>query len=345
MAGPLVVHLVPYDGVGGVEVAARSLEDGAHGGITFRKHFLFDAAPSGARSPRPYFAVVKELRKQRPDVLIASLWRSYAVLVAMKMARPSLRAVTFLHYPRSVHPLDWLLTRLALRCSDEIWTDSAATIERVPTRLRSRCRVVSMLTEHPPEPDIRPPRPRFIFWGRVHRQKGLDRALKLFAEVHDSHPDATFDIIGPDAGVLRELMDEARGIGGVTFHGPLPKDKIVALARECSFYLQPSRNEGASMSVMEAMQLGLVPVVTPVGEIRNYCGAHNSVIESTYFGFLIGLARLLVNPALYQQTARNAYRTWAERLLYREDVLHNCGRLVASATPPSEQTGELRQHV
>ena len=37
--------------------------------------------------------------------------------------------------------------------------------------------------------------------------------------------------------------------------------------------------EGASMSVMDAMQLGLVPIVTTVGEISKYCKhKYNSLV-------------------------------------------------------------------
>ena len=322
---PLVVHVLPYDGVGGVEVAARSVEDGAYLAFAFQKHYLFDSArPSLAA----YAAAVRGLLVKRPAVVVASLWRSYAVAIALKLIRPSQRVVTFLHYPRSVHAVDWLLTRLALACSDEIWADSIATREeRVPTSLRSRCKVVSMLTEHMPPPPTRQAAPRFIFWGRLHKQKGLDRALELFAEVRDAHPEATFDIIGPDHGVQRQLMTQAAAIGGVTFHGPLPKDRIFDLAMSASFYLQPSRNEGAAMSVMEAMQLGLVPVVTPVGDMKNYCNASNAVIAASHMEALLGIARLLVRPAEYRAAAESAYRTWRDRSLYREDVVANCERL------------------
>ena len=46
-------------------------------------------------------------------------------------------------------------------------------------------------------------------------------------------------------------------------------DGIKKLAN-ASFYLQTSKFEGFAMSVVESMMMGLVPVVTPVGEIGRY---------------------------------------------------------------------------
>ncbi len=46
----------------------------------------------------------------------------------------------------------------------------------------------------------------------------------------------------------------------------------------CTFFLMTSRWEGMAVSVVEAMQLGLIPVVTPVGEIANYCRAGTNAV-------------------------------------------------------------------
>ena len=61
-------------------------------------------------------------------------------------------------------------------------------------------------------------------------------------------------------------------------------DKIKNFAKESSFFIQSSFSEGMGISVLESMQLGLVPIVTNVGNIKNYCKDNfNSIIidEST----------------------------------------------------------------
>ena len=61
--------------------------------------------------------------------------------------------------------------------------------------------------------------------------------------------------------------------------GPKPQEEIRAVAREASFYLQTSVDEGTAPSVVKAMQSGLVPIVTPAGEIARYCrDGENAVV-------------------------------------------------------------------
>src|SRR5690606_5104555 len=126
------------------------------------------------------------------------------------------------------------------------------------------------------------PDPRFIFWGRLAAQKNLPRAIGLFHRIWKNRPQARFTIIGPDSGALAELQGscDALGLGSaVYFAGAMDFSNILDQARVHAFYLQTSSYEGMAMSVVEAMQLGLVPVVTPVGEIGRYCrGGVNAVL-------------------------------------------------------------------
>ena len=70
------------------------------------------------------------------------------------------------------------------------------------------------------------------------------------------------------------------------FNSVISENIVKHYAKKCSFFLQLSFYEGFAMSVIEAMQLGLVPVVTNVGEISNYCiDNFNGVIT---FAFLCG---------------------------------------------------------
>ena len=83
------------------------------------------------------------------------------------------------------------------------------------------------------------------------------------------------------------------------------------------------------MSVIEAMALGLVPVVTPVGEIPRYChdgesGIHVSTPEETAQK-VVALANA---PLRWQQMARQASDRWADARLFRDDYCDACDRLL-----------------
>lgn len=343
---PVVVHVVPYDGIGGVEVAARSVDDGEHHGFRFMKLYL---AHKGTRrvadadgratfgsenDPRAYFFAIRRLWALKPAVLIASLWRSCFVLLVVKLLRPKTKVVTFLHFAGDVHWPDKVLNHLAMQVSSEIWTDSQATLDaRVPKALVTRARVISFLTQRVPAPPYRASAPIFVFWGRLHPQKGLVRSLRLFCRVVAVQPTAVFHVIGPDGGERAALESEVEQLGlsaSVQFHGPMDREAIFKFAVRCTFYLQTSLDEGMAMSVIEAMQLGLVPVVTPVGEIGRYCrDGDNAILIQDEDKAIEDIFSLLEGDQKYQSVRSRSIATWNDKPLYRESVLQACESVLA----------------
>lgn len=83
------------------------------------------------------------------------------------------------------------------------------------------------------------------------------------------------------------------------------------------------------MSVLEAMQLGLVPVVTPVGEITRYCrDGENGILIGDDAVTVERVGRLLADHQQYRMMANRAWSTWQDQSLYREDVIAGCTRLL-----------------
>lgn len=113
---------------------------------------------------------------------------------------------------------------------------------------------------------------RIIYWGRAVEAKRLDRSLELVAALEAAAPGAfALDIISPETPTLRVILAMAHDRGlPLTWLGAGKADHILAHAENASFFLQLSEYEGLAMSVREALALGLVPVVTPVGAIRHY---------------------------------------------------------------------------
>lgn len=344
-----VVHLIPYDGIGGVEVAAKSLPGGIHGCFEFHKYFLADKGRAGkaafqhagllasVNDPRNFIRAISWLIEFRPNLVIASLWRSCVLLILLKIVRPWTKSVVFLHFANDVHFLDKVFTRMAMAIATEIWTDSEATRQaRIPKRLLHRSRVISFMVEPVLQKAIPMVRPKFIFWGRLNSQKGLDRALELFSRIKLEFPAASFAVIGPDGGQRSDLLKQVDRLGlrhAVEFHGPMSRSQITQLAAEHSFYLQTSVMEGMAMSVVEAMQLGLVPVVTPVGEIANYCtDGESAIFVSDIQQAVLRIGALLEHPAAFSLMASAAQALWQGKRLYRDDVLAACNELLNSRT-------------
>jgi glycosyltransferase involved in cell wall biosynthesis len=357
-----ILHLIPYDTVGGVETAARTVPatwNGSAGPVQFRRAYLVTHSPvetfpgdwHGARvsvnHPGAHWKLLRFAWKNRPDVLIASLWRSCPTLIAYKVLRPRTKTVLFLHSAVDVHVLDRLLNRAGMRLADEIWADSMTTLEaRVPPAARKRAKVLSFLTQRPHAvsdtsvSDV--PRqivPHFAFWGRLQSEKNLSQALEIFAAIRKLLPDAKFDIIGPDRGALAGLQAHVVDLGlgdAVQFVGALTQDELRARASRYYFYLQTSLFEGMAMSVIEAMGMGLVPVVTPVGEIPSYCKeGHHGIHVTTPDETARRVAALVADPQAWQALSACAVQQWAGASLFKDDYCAACDSLLSRA-----QSGE-----
>jgi glycosyltransferase involved in cell wall biosynthesis len=325
-----IVHLVPYDGIGGVEAAARSMVDTQVVGLDFRVEYIYSATKP-SKSPRRWgimqiLRCIHNLARHKPDILILSLWRSCIVGTIVKLLRPNTRIVLLLHYPLDVHQIDKLFTKIAVLIADEIWADSTYTLKmRGSAATNKTRRVISFVANRlrAPEPPIAAP--RFIYWGRINAQKGLNRAISLFAKIQERYPNAEYKIIGPDGGVLSDLKYDVHRLGltnAVTFAGAMTMDLIVAEAQRACFYLQCSIQEGMAMSVVEAMQLGLVPVVTPVGEIGNYCiHQHNALLIRRDTDIIDEIDSILSAPHHYSALRESAISTWLATPLYTDSMI------------------------
>lgn len=343
---PQIVHVVPYDGIGGVEIAAASVPAGPYSGFVFRKVFIASKTPAKPRpyifesgigpenNPLAFLRTIAHLLKTRPQVLVLSLWRSCIVGLIVKALRPRTRLVVFLHNTRHSNKVDAMLTRLTAWVADAIWADSASSAgQRLGPAWASRTQPISFLTTRLTQVSEQQPRPHFITWGRLHPRKRIEVAIDFFANVHARHPDARFVIIGPDRGQEAILKAKAATLGlenAIRFAGPADLDQIACAAADSAFFLQTSRSEGMGMAAVEAMQLGLVPVVTPVGEIGTYVeDGCNGIWFTTPQETLDKVEHLLTDPAAYGATRQAATETWEGKPLYREEFLTACAELAA----------------
>jgi glycosyltransferase involved in cell wall biosynthesis len=342
---PEIVHVIPYDGVGGVETAVASVAAGRYAGFVFRKAYLSSKGPTAQRpyvyepgigpenNPLAFLCTIRHLLRVRPAVLVLSLWRSCIVGLAVKALRPRTRLVIFLHNVRHANWVDALLTRLAARVAEAIWADSAATAaQRLGPAWISRTRPISFLAARLDRVTGGASSPHFVTWGRLHPRKRIDLALDFFALVHGRHADARFTIIGPDQGERPMLESKVTDLGltaAVRFVGPADLAEIAEHARGAAFFVQTSRFEGMGMAVVEAMQLGLVPIVTPVGEIASYVedGA-NGVWFADPAAAHERVEQLLADRSAYAAMRDAAARTWCDRPLYRDEFLAACAELV-----------------
>ena len=77
-------------------------------------------------------------------------------------------------------------------------------------------------------------------------------------------------VIGPDIGEQEGLQEQVRGLGlddAVHFAGPADRERLAELITGSNVFVSLSDVEGFAMSSHEALALGLVCVLTPVGQL------------------------------------------------------------------------------
>ncbi len=111
--------------------------------------------------------------------------------------------------------------------------------------------------------------------GRLAEHKHVERVIAAFAEPELAN--ARLHVVGPEWGV--SYLDMARlaerhGISErVLLHGRVDGRQLTEIAKSCGIYASASAYEGFGMSLIEAMSVGLVPVVQPNAAFAELIGA------------------------------------------------------------------------
>jgi glycosyltransferase involved in cell wall biosynthesis len=343
VSGPRILHLIPSDGVGGVEVAAKSMQVRNDLPCNFRLQFIEPAAPKGrtlasaARALGAHWRALAPARAFEPDVIVCSLWRSVPLALVLRTLHRRAKLVYFIHIDATTHRVDAVLSAVATRMADAIWGDSAATLAARGV-LENQREVISFVTERMPLIDKPFGGPHFVSWGRLHRQKGFDRGIRFIGFLVARGIDAHYVIYGPDDGerdALLALICDLGLEGRVRLMGSADRSELARIAASYTFFLQPSRSEGMCMSAVEAMQRGLVPVTTAVGEMAYYVvpGRTGIFIDPDDMGPAADAVVALVDdPVRWRRHSQAAMRHWYNAPLYADDVCRAAAQLVGETT-------------
>ena len=143
---------------------------------------------------------------------------------------------------------------------------------------------------------------RFIlFLARLHFKKGLNLLADAFRIVANKMPDVDLVVAGPDEGERKRFEQSMAGAGlsrRVHIVGPIYLREKFAALRDSACFCLPSFHEGFSVSILEALAVG-VPVV--ISEHCNFdevqrCGA-GFVVRHNAAELAAGLLAVLADPA------------------------------------------------
>lgn len=107
--------------------------------------------------------------------------------------------------------------------------------------------------------------PRILYSARLQARKRPVDFVDAAPAVLAAHPDAEFVVAGPDEGELPAVRARIAELGlsaRFTVPGALSTAEVLAELRRAHVYVLPSVDEPFPMSVLEALSVGVPPVVT-----------------------------------------------------------------------------------
>lgn len=146
-----------------------------------------------------------------------------------------------------------------------------------------------------------------IFLGAIAKDKGIEDALRVFAEINKKEADWQFWVVGKSAaGYLKYLKDKARmlNINNIKFWGYVSEREKFELLARARVFINPSVREGWGLVNIEANSVG-----TPVVGYK-VAGMRDSVKD--------GKTGILVNRGDYEGLASNAIGLANNEKLYNQ---------------------------
>lgn len=333
-----VLYLIPQNKIGGAEVAFSSLNKLENGRIEVIKVDLGLIT----NNPLKYFKAILKvrgiIRSHAVDIIVSSLWKSHFVVMFGSIFL-KVKLVPFIHSTRWFNVFDQLFSRIILNKSFAIIADSFSAYDWIKGAFpKKKVYIVSMKIS---QPDCykkyikRNNIIKFVFLGRLNSLKRIDKMYQFIEILSRSLPDNRIylDLYGPletDFKKEKKILENANKDLKVIYKGEIQRTGIQHTLLEYDYYLQLSDVEGMAMSVVEAMSIGLIPIVTSVGEISNYAmNMHNSILCSPAdsISSLVNSFLILEKDIEKQRVvSKNAIKTFSNKPLFEEDffnVLNN----------------------
>jgi len=234
--------------------------------------------------------LIKVLRRVAPDVVHSHTGVWFKASRAARLA--GVPVVIHTEHGRRVpeRVTDRLIDNLASRSTDLIIAVSEALAEVLRRRVVHDQRRLRVITNGVDVDRLRPPpdaaslrrvldipagTPVIGSIGRLEPVKNYRLALRAFARIEelDCGPPPLLVLVGDgrERGMLEELATALGIAGRVRFLGW--RDEVERLYGAFDLFTLTSRSEGTSISLLEAMSMGLCPVVTDVGGNRGVLGS------------------------------------------------------------------------
>jgi glycosyltransferase involved in cell wall biosynthesis len=271
----------------------------------------------------------KILSKMKPDVVVSSLWKSVPVATVYKVFNPKICLCGFYHSCATIHFVDSFFLWLLAKLQDMSLADSNATSRFIEKNFGVKQPVIVPylfdFTIPPKTKSFDPLEIKIAYFGRLTKLKGIERAILFCKLCKEAGINFQFDIYGMGDTEKYNNVIANNGLNNeVKIKSLLPLNEVQSTMQKYDFLLQLSNFEGMALSVVEALSCGLVPLVTPVGEIEHYTKDGVNAIwldrdfDQSLHLLVKKLLNVLDNPEVYQKLSIAASQTFKNKKKYTE---------------------------
>ena len=120
-----------------------------------------------------------------------------------------------------------------------------------------------------------------LYVGNAYPHKNLNTLLKVFAQLHNEHPELRLVLVGKIDYFYKRVQEEARVLNlwqegnvnsPVIFPGYVPDAQLEILYAEARVYVFPSLYEGFGLPPLEAMAQGCPVISSDRGSLKEILG-------------------------------------------------------------------------
>lgn len=198
-----------------------------------------------------------------------------------------------------------------------------------PTRIYTRVQAAALPASYSPTAALEsrlanaPPSnaPRFLYVGRLSREKDLPTLLRAFAAIHEELTSATLVLVGagPMGSELLRLAESLGVASCVEFRGAREGHELPSEYVSSTCLVLPSSSEPWGLVVNEALSYGCPAIVS------DRCGCAPDLIEPGKNGEVFSVGDV--------DGLRSAMRRLASPMADRAAIAHACISSIASYTP------------
>ncbi|MEO7393555.1 MAG: glycosyltransferase family 4 protein [Chitinophagaceae bacterium] len=269
------------------------------------------------------------LKQLKPDFIISSLWKSVGLSATYKLLNKKVYLFGFFHSASSPHFASTFFMKVMSFVQDTSLADSYVTKQFLEKFYKIKNTTIIpyifTFTKNKGYKNFDPLSVKLSYFGRISQRKGVDRSIEFCSLLKEEGINFIFDIYGE--GPIEEYAEKIKKYGlenVVKIKTKLPLHHVIENMQGYDFLLQLSNHEGMALSVVEAMNSGLVPIVTPVGEIKRYSkDGFNAIWLDPEFDanlpILIKKVKKVINdPSIYQFLSSSAAGTFVNYKKYSE---------------------------